>query len=209
MRHDPPLPAGTALPLPRHVPHEGPAYAGTVPITPRAVTEFNDLLHELHPDALHVDADAIASVARWLMDLPDTQGEAMLQARLGRLSELQAMAEDPDWAIEPALAKRIARLLEYVEREGDLIPDLTPQVGRLDDALLVELAWPMVAEELEDYRDFQRFREESGEAFAGHPRRDDWLRTRLEEGALWEQLHRVRHQHYVDYGPLEGGLRVV
>ena len=24
-----------------------------------------------------------------------------------------------------------------------------------------------------------------------------------------ELLHRVRHQHYVDYGPLEGGLRVV
>lgn len=209
MKHDPPLPAGTPLPLPRHAPHDGPAFAGPVHITPRAVADFNDLLHELHPDAPHVDADAIASVAHWLVELPDAQGEALLQARLNRLSELQAMAADPDWAIEPALAKRIGRLLEYVERERDLIPDATPRVGRLDDALLVELAWPMVAEELEDYRDFQRFRDESADAFDGHPRRDDWLRTRLEEGALWEQLHRVRHQHYVDYGPLEGGLRVV
>jgi len=209
MRHDPPLPAGTPLPLPRTGRHDGPAFAGPVPIAPRAIAEFNDLLHELHPDAPHVDADAVASVASWLMDLPPAQGEALLQARLGRLAELQAMAADPDWAIEPALDRRIGRLLEYVERERDLIPDDTPRVGRLDDALLVELAWPMVAEELEDYRDFQRFRDESGDGFDGRPTREDWLHTRLEEGALWEQLHRVRHQHYVDYGPLEGGLRVV
>lgn len=209
MRHDPPLPAGTPLPLPRHAPHAGPAFAGPVPIAPRAIAEFNELLHELHPDAPHVDADAVASVAHWLMDLPAAQGEALLQARLGRLAELQALVADPDWAVEPALAKRIAILLDYVERERDLIPDDTPRVGRLDDALLVELAWPMVAEELEDYRDFQRFREESGDAFDGHPSREQWLQSRLEEGALWEQLHRVRHQHYVDYGPLEGGLRVV
>ena len=209
MRHDPPLPAGTPLPLPRHVPHVGPAFAGPVPIAPRAIAEFNELLHELHPDAPHVDADAVASVARWLVELPDAQGEALLQARLGRLAELQALVADPDWAVEPALAKRISRLLDYVERVRDLIPDDTPRVGRLDDALLVELAWPMVAEELEDYRDFQRFRDESGEAFDGHPTREQWLQARLEEGALWEQLHRVRHQHYVDYGPLEGGLRVV
>mgnify|MGYP005750831705 CR=1 FL=1 len=207
MRHDPPLPAGTPLPLPR-APLQGPVEA-PVPLGAAAIAEFNDLLHELHPDAPHLDHDAVASVARWLQSLPEPQAEALLQARLGRLAELQAMVADPDWAIEPALARRIGRLVAYVERERDLIPDDVPRFGRLDDALLVELAWPMVAEELEDYRDFQRFREESGEAFAGHPRRDDWLRVRLEEGALWEQLHRVRNQHYVDYGPLEGGLRVV
>lgn len=206
MRHEPPLPAGTPLPLPR-APAPDPVDP-PVPLPPTAIAEFNQLLHELHPDAPFVDRDAVASVARWLQSLPGPQAEALLQARLGRLAELQAMVADTDWAIEPALARRVGRLVEYVERERDLIPDDVPRIGRLDDALLVELAWPMVAEELEDYRDFQRFREESGDAFDGHPRRDDWLRVRLEEGALWEQLHRVRHQHYIDYGPLEGGLRV-
>lgn len=207
MRHDPPLPAGTALPLPR-APLRGPVEP-PVPLPPAAIAEFNDLLHELHPDAPHLDVDAVASVARWLQSLPPAQADALLQARLGRLSELQAMATDPDWAIEPALGQRIERLVAYVDRERDLIPDDVPRIGRLDDALLVELAWPMVADELEDYRDFLRFREESGDAWGGHPRREDWLRVRLEEGALWEQLHRVRHHHYVDYGPVEGGLRVV
>lgn len=210
MRHDAPLPATPALPL--HAARAGllgdPRDA-PVSLDPQAVADFNALLHELHPDAPHVELSAIASVARWLVELPPAQSESLLQARLGRLPELRDLAVDPDWGIEPALARRIYRLIDYVSQPRDLIPDDLPRVGRLDDALLVELAWPMVAEELEDFRDFCRFREESGTHFDGHPSRDDWLAARMEEGALWEQLHRVRNQHYVDYGPLEGGLRVV
>lgn len=202
MRHPAPLPAGTALPL-RGAPHFDDR--NPVPTSPAAIAEFNDLLHTLHPDAPHVDADALASVARWLLDLPKDEAEALLQARLGRLQDLRELSADRDWALEPALAQRVGRLLAYVEQARDLIPDDVPLVGRLDDALLIELAWPMVAEELEDYADFRRFRDESG----GHPGREQWLAARLEEGALWEQMHRVRHQPYVDYGPLEGGLRVV
>ena len=83
MRHPAPLPAGSALPL-RTAPH----FVGRPPVTlaPKAVAEFNDLLHALHPDAPHVDADALASVARWLLDLPPDQAEDLLQARLGRRS---------------------------------------------------------------------------------------------------------------------------
>ena len=201
MRHPAPLPAGSALPL-RSVP----PVSGRPPLAlaPAAIAGFNDLLHGLHPDAPHVDADALASIAAWLLALPRDQAEDLLQARLGRLRELRALAADPDWAIDAALAMRVERLLAYVEAAGDLIPDDQPLVGRLDDALLVELAWPMVAEELEDFRDFCRFRDEAG----GHPDRERWLAARLEEGALWERLHRVRQQHYVDPGPMDEGLRV-
>ena len=31
-----------------------------------------------------------------------------------------------------------------------------------DDALLLELAWPMLAEDVDDYRDFCHFRDEAG-----------------------------------------------
>lgn len=203
MRHDAPVPAGPPLPLPR-VPVNA-RFPSPVSLDPAAIADFNDLLHELHPDAPHVDAGALASVARWLVELPPGESEALLQARLGRLEELRQLAEDADWSVEPALARRIRRLLAYVSRARDLIPDDVPRVGQLDDALLVELAWPMVAEELEDYRDFRRFREEAG----GHPDREQWLRARLEEGALWEQLHRVRQHPYVEHDPPRSGLRVV
>ena len=64
MRHPAPLPAGSALPL-----RTAPPSTGAVPPSPApsAVADFNALLHALHPDAPHVDAEAIGSVARWLL----------------------------------------------------------------------------------------------------------------------------------------------
>ena len=78
MRHDAPLPAGTALPFPRTPRHEARPGDSPVPLAPAAIADFNNLLHELHPDAPHVDEYALASVARWLVALPPAQGDALL-----------------------------------------------------------------------------------------------------------------------------------
>lgn len=202
MRPTPAIPADSALPLPhaRHF-HRRRQVAG-VDLRGIDVAHFNDVLHELNPDAPHVDSDAIASVSRWLVALSAAQADAMLQARLGRLEQLPQLLADADWHVESAIRQRIERLLAYVVGDGDLIPDDTPFVGKLDDAMLVELAWPALAEELEDYRDFCGFREESGQLYADHPSPEDWLQTRLEEGALREQLHRAHERRYTEYGPL-------
>ena len=76
MRHDPPLPAGTPLPLPRLARHDGPAFAGPVPLAPRAIAEFNDLLHDLHPDAPHVDAEALAGIVALMPSMKASQAAA-------------------------------------------------------------------------------------------------------------------------------------
>lgn len=209
MRPQPATPANQRLPLPepRHE-HRRHRIAG-VDLRGLNVAHFNDVLHELNPDAPHLDADAIASVARWLAAQTDAQANALLQARLGRLHELDVLLNDEVWPVDPALRSRVEKMLAYVAASEDLIDDSLPFIGQLDDALLVELAWPMVADELEDYRDFCRFREESGHLYAGNPSRDDWLRTRLEEGALWEQLHRVRDTRYADPNWIREGLHVV
>ncbi|MFT3806782.1 hypothetical protein [Arenimonas sp.] len=199
MRQNAPSPAGSSLPLPnarethrRHV-------AGPFELSPVAMERFNNFLHELHADAPHVDADAIASLARWLQSQPLDERQRLLDARLDRLPELEALLADEDWTLDDAQKQRIARLLDYVRENDDLIPDDVPWYGRLDDALLVELVWPMLAEELADYQDFNRYRSENrGDRPAGT---QDWLTMRLEEGALWAQLHRVRERHYVDFGP--------
>src|SRR5205085_768666 len=78
-------------------------------------------------------------------------------------------------------------------------PDSTPTFGYLDDALLLELAWPVFAEDVDDYRDFCEFREEGRERLGRSPHQLDWLRARAEEGALWEHMHRVHDQLYVEH----------
>ena len=60
-------------------------------------------------------------------------------------------------AVSSGLRARAVRLLDYLERADDLIPDGTPVIGHLDDALLVELAWPAFEDALGDYEDFRRY----------------------------------------------------
>lgn len=209
MRPVAPLPAATALPLPRARSHRRRQRIEGIDLSGLDIAQFNAVLHELNPDAPHLDADALVSVARWLAALPEPQAQAMLQVRLIRLDELRALIADRDWLAEAPVRSRVEKILAYVEAHDDLIPDSTPQFGRLDDALLIELAWPSIADELDDFLDFSRFREESGHLYFNRPERDDWLTTRLEEGALWEQLHRVRQRPYVNHSPIQERFRVI
>ena len=149
-------------------------------------------------EKLQVELNAMA---RWLQAQPREQGEALLRSRQGRFAELRAMRRDTAWPLEPAQAARIDAILEYVFRADDLIPDGVPLVGTLDDALLLELAWPMLADDVDDYRDFCRFRDDVGTGLGHPPNQADWMRTRGEEGALWEQLHRVHAQAYAAHAP--------
>ena len=164
-----------------------------------SVARFNDLVHELYRDAPQVDAGAIASVARWLESQPAEQREQLLRARLDRISELEAMRRDLDWPLDPAQDRRIDLVLQYLEAEEDLIPDSMPTFGYLDDALLLELAWPVFAEDVDDYRDFCQFREDGADSPGRPAHQLDWLRARAEEGALWEHMHRVHDQAYVEH----------
>jgi uncharacterized membrane protein YkvA (DUF1232 family) len=198
MRHPAPTPSNTSIPLPR-------ARTATSnessPVHPDAesVARFNDLVHELYRDAPQIDAGAIASVAAWLESQPPEQREQLLRARLDRIAELEAMRRDLDWPLDPAQDHRIDLVLQYLEAEDDLIPDSMPTFGYLDDALLLELAWPVFAEDVDDYRDFCQFREECREGLGRSPHQLDWLRARAEEGALWEHMHRVHDQAYVEH----------
>jgi hypothetical protein len=164
-----------------------------------AIARFDALVHELNRDAPRIDADAIASVSSWLESHPPKQRQQLLRARMDRIAELDVMRRDRDWPLDPAQQRRIDLMLEYVAAEDDLIPDDTPTYGFLDDALLLELAWPVFVEDIDDYRDFCQFREEAGDSYGRPPHQFDWLRARAEEGALWEHMHRVHDQAYVEH----------
>jgi uncharacterized membrane protein YkvA (DUF1232 family) len=208
MRHSAPTPTGSPLPLPRARGAHRRFVSGPVALAQQAVEKFNALVHELYRDAPQIDAHAIESVAAWLESQPAEQRESLLRSRLDRLAELDAMRLDADWPLDPAQAHRIEMILAYVASEDDLIPDNVPIHGHLDDALLLELAWPMLAEDADDYRDFCRFREEFAGRQESPVHQTDWLRARAEEGALWEQMHRVHEQHYVEHNLPSGLFRV-
>ena len=202
------LPTASALPL-GHAKSSGQRHrVADVDFDGAAIRRFNDVLHAIHPDAPHVDADRFASLARWLLELSPKQSSRELRQRLARVADLKRMAADRDWDTDESQRTRLARLLDYLNDPEDVIPDRTPRLGRLDDALLVELSWPAFADDVGDYLDFCHFRHDQHPQGAPPLKRSAWIRMRMAEGALWQQIHRVHNTRYVDYGPLTESLRV-
>lgn len=177
-------------------------------IRSEAVAHFDALLHELYPDAVRVDADRVRNLCVWLASMPPQAAQDVLDRRLNRIDELRRMLVDDCWDAPDALRARLAKLIGYLDDSEDMIPDHEPLLGKLDDVLLLELAWPAFAAEAEDYRDFCAYRNENAPPGTGPQQRAAWIRDRLAEIALWQHNLRVNQSHYSYRGHAEAPFRV-
>lgn len=200
-----PHPTPTANPLPFEHYRGGvtddlgaPAGFAEIALSGPAVVQFDNLVHELYPDAARVDQPRLQQLAAWLLSLPEDQARIELEARLKRLDELRAMLDDSAWDSHDAMRMRVNKLLAYIDREDDLIPDSLPLLGRLDDVLLIELAWPAFAEEADEYRDFCNYRQTERPSGTPDEQREAWLRDRLAEIELLRRDTRIIDEHFTD-----------
>ena len=185
-----------------------PAARPPLPLRSQAVVRFDTTLHQLHPDAVRVGVDRMQHLLGWMLTLPEAEGRDALNLRMRRLDELRAMLADSDWELDEAMRARLTTLFAYVDGECDLLLDREPILGMLDDALMLELAWPAFAEEAEDYRDFSAYRNAEQPAGSAHEQRGAWIRDRLAEGALWQHMLRFHDSHYGDVRHPEGLFHV-
>jgi hypothetical protein len=161
-----------------------------------AAARFDARLHAVNPAAPHVDAARLAALAHWLQGLDAAQQRHELQQRLARVRELRRLAADPAWDTDIAQRARLNALLALVDAAHDgsdaahATRDRVFGPPSVDQALLVELAWPAFAEELEDYQDFCRFRREQHPRGAPPLTRSAWNRMRANDGAVWQQMRR-------------------
>jgi uncharacterized membrane protein YkvA (DUF1232 family) len=100
------------------------------------------------------------------------------------------------------VAATAAAIVDYARSRDDLIPDWMPQVGRLDDAIVVETAWPRLATEVDDYLDFCRVRSQEaalrGRNLAGFVfNRADWEQVRYEQAVLDQYERRIRESSFL------------
>ena len=173
-----------------------------------AMLAFNAQLQAVSNRAPQVDADQVASLARWLQELSTDKAEATIALRMARADALAQMLDDADWQVPEATANRGRHLIAALRGSENPIPDATPLLGHLDEALMVELCWAEFEGEVGDYLDFRRFRAEG--SFRGT--REE-LRTAWEAAcvaAASEMLHRqqVRERGYARPSRLERPFRV-
>lgn len=203
LRHD-----DLALPLPPPSSDARRRQLGDLTLEDAAVARFNALLAELSPDAPRVSADQLVTLARWLQAQPPGQAVAILSERLARAEQLRRMLNDGDWDVDADMRERARMLTSYLQQVDDLIPDDQPLVGHLDDALLVELAWPAFRAETLDYDDFCRFRSAERPRGTAAERRLAWENACLAEAALLQQRRDVRARRYAGGQPLPALFRV-
>lgn len=161
---------------------------------------FNALLARLGR-AAPLEGDQVASAARQLADPGHAGTPACIAERLRQAESLARMAADAAWTADRAVAPALQAVLDYTRRHDDLIPDWMPQVGRLDDAIVIDTALPQLQAELGCYRAFCRAR--GLEAWlrgctedAVPLRRTDWEARHEDEAALHEHRRQVRGFSY-------------
>ena len=125
-----------------------------------ALRHFNELLEYLDLPQAPLASDQLASAARELLDTTRGGGAPRcIQQRMRRAAAIDLMAGDPDWELTHADAGRAKLVLvDYLLGSFGLIPRTVKVVGRLDDAIVVEAAWPSLASEVGDYLVFRRLR---------------------------------------------------
>lgn len=166
-----------------------------------ALMHFNQLLTKLNHFPL--DCDQLSTASRELTDYPASNAfQASIEQRLQLASAISRMLADANWqpcseAVEPA-----HMVVDYLGGHHRLIPASVSPVSHLDEAILIDAAWPQLGGEVDCYLDFCRLRsieaelagcEESGLAFT----RGDWIRERRAEVDLIAHCRRVGAQSYL------------
>jgi uncharacterized membrane protein YkvA (DUF1232 family) len=136
---------------------------------------------------------------RALLDAARRKGlSGAVKKRLHDLGALIRMLEDREWGLEAEGRRRIRAVMSYFADALDVIPDETPGLGYVDDALMTELILRELRDELDAYRDFCAYRDEQTRLRGpkAHVDRDDWLAAKRRQLFLrMERRREERHRH--------------
>lgn len=198
----PPLPAALQSPV-WAAPHR-PArrrFIGHFPIRAEALARFNRLLARLQHFPL--DRDQLATASRELAGRsPGNPCPASIAQRLRLAGAVERMLHDATWqpASEAIAPARV--VVDYVRGAHELIPEQAPRVNHLDDAILLDAAWPKLAGEVDSYLDYCRLRKIEARlrgcavgdfSFS----RKDWEQARCAEAGLLAHCRRVGASSYL------------
>lgn len=169
-----------------------------------AVERFNSWLTHLGRRGVPLNRDHLATAARELHDTAGGTSEPpCIEQRMKLLEAAARMVADAQW--KPAdtdVADIAAEMVQYANGQQQLLPNSLPGIGRLDEAIAVDAAWPRLAAEVDAFLDYCRVRSLEA-AMRGCDigsfsfTREDWEQARGAEAELEHRLHRIRDNTYL------------
>lgn len=179
-------------------------HVGGHALQPAAVSGFNRVLERLQTAPL--DEDQIASFSRTVSPAPNAAAvPPWILTHMRDAAAIRLMLGDPGWELLDRATEPARVVSGYLRDHDDLIPDRLPVLGRLDDAIVVEAAWPQVGAEVVDYLDYRRLRRLEAalrgcDEHAFRFGRADWELARQAEAALMRHLRDVGTRSYLPSG---------
>lgn len=178
--------------------------AGGYEIQPERLPLFNDALRRISPDTPPLSIDQFASSARRVLSrYPVGAQPVFVQSRLKTWERLQELAVDDGWGTAQDVREHVATVRGYFDTTEDVLPDHLPTIGRLDDALLIDLALQRLRHEIADYEEFCRFRQVAADYAGITPQQTGLTR--------WQWLEAVEHarRRHLGWAPDFGARRTV
>lgn len=163
---------------------------------------FNTLLIRLGRNA-PLDRDRVATAARELRaGAKDAFEPACIQQRMVRLQAAANMIGDMQWTTPDDAGNAAELIVHYALGQEQLLPNTLPTVGRLDDAIAIDAAWPKLHAEVDAFIDYVRLRSLEAELRGRDPSqfafsRSDWEEARVAEAQLEQQRRAVRESSYL------------
>lgn len=176
-------------------------FVGNVLVRIEALAHFNQLLARLQHFPLH--RDQVATASRELAKASnDHRQPVAIEQRLQRIDAVSRMITDVSWQPAGQVTAPARLVLDYQHSDHRLIPHGIPQVAQLDDAILMDAAWPQLAAEVDGYLDFCRLRAIEArlcgcEIVDFQFSRTDWQQARHAEAGLNARARRAVGNSYV------------
>ncbi|MGH8155695.1 MAG: YkvA family protein [Rhodanobacteraceae bacterium] len=169
-------------------------------LTDDDLVPFKEALRSAQKTVRAHDPAQIATDARkTLAETRDQHLPSFIRDRLDVVEQLIDMAGDIGFELSPGERERVNASLVYLSDPLDLIPDSTPVLGYLDDAIMIELCSEELKHELDAYADFVEWREDEArrrgvDSAALGAKRMDWADARRAE--VMARMRRRRSESY-------------
>lgn len=172
-------------------------------LAPQDLDRFNLLLARLGRTSPPLEPDQLATAARVLSTSVEddrTPAPCIVQ-RLQQAQVVEQMLGDHDWEPANEVLPSARDVVDYLHDSWHLIPGSLPQVGHLDEAIVIDTVWPQLSREVANFLDYQRLRRAEAELRGSRYEdirfsREIWLKMHRMELELIAQRRRIRESSY-------------